>query len=335
MQIVVDGVVAEFAEDDAHWSDVVLHKAGGVAHDRYCRLKYQGLAAHAPQLKRSARMVAGFAERFASQIGDLVGADHYGFGKSYGYGICLFKREALGKRSWSLLGIRRFVDIRRVNFEGQEQAAEKFAPVSGGGGQDENALHGARLCGSARLARMNREFAPTRLDVAGFAAEEGALAAVDPIAKYPRLVSELADPADDLAVRWEAHGAQRPGATGGTVPWLHLVASTVVPLVCQRCLTPVDTQLDVDRWFRFVADEATAAAEDDGSEEDLLVASRDFNLQELVEDEFLMEIPVTPVHDVCPVPVTLSVADADFDESEAAKPNPFAVLGALRPRKGE
>jgi uncharacterized protein len=183
--------------------------------------------------------------------------------------------------------------------------------------------------------QMNREFAPTRLDVAGFAAEEGTLAAVDLIAKYPRLVSELADPAEDIAVRWEADGAQRAGATGGPVPWLHLVASAVVPLVCQRCLTPVETGLEVDRWFRFVPDEATAEAEDDASEEDLLVTSRDFNLQELVEDELLMEIPVTPVHEVCPVPVKLSVADADFEESEAAKPSPFAVLGALRSHKGK
>lgn len=181
--------------------------------------------------------------------------------------------------------------------------------------------------------QMNREFAPTRLDVAGFAADEGTLTAVDKIETYPRLVSELADAADDIAVRWEAHGAQRPGATGGSVPWLHLVANTAVPLVCQRCLTPVDTELEVDRWFRFVADEATAEAEDDVSEEDLLVTSRDFNLLELVEDELLMEIPVTPVHEICPVPVKLSVADADFEEAEAAKPNPFAVLDALRPRK--
>ncbi len=174
-----------------------------------------------------------------------------------------------------------------------------------------------------------------KLDIAGFAAEEGVLAAVDLVATYPRLVAELADPGDGIAVHWEANGAQRPGASGALVPWLHLTARTAVPLVCQRCLTPVDTELEVDRWFRFVADEATAEAEDDDSEEDLLVTSRDFNLRELVEDELLMEIPVTPVHAVCPVPVKLSVADADFEESEAAKPNPFAVLGALRPRKGE
>jgi len=53
----------------------------------------------------------------------------------------------------------------------------------------------------------------------------------------------------------------------------------------------------------------------------------------LIEDELLMEIPVTPRHEVCPQPTRLSAADPDFDSAEAARPNPFAVLGALRSDK--
>ena len=63
---------------------------------------------------------------------------------------------------------------------------------------------------------------------------------------------------------------------------------------------PVDVPLAVDRSFRFVADEATAAAEDDESEEDVLALSRSFDLLELIEDELLMELPVAPRHEVCP-----------------------------------
>ena len=187
----------------------------------------------------------------------------------------------------------------------------------------------------ARLARMKREFAPERLDVAGLAAAAATLNAADPVPNYARLVAELADPAPDAVIRWEATGEERPGADGKATPWLHLEAETTVPMTCQRCLTPVDAQLVVDRWFRFVADEATAEAQDDESEEDLLVVSRDFDLHSLIEDELLMEIPVMPVHDVCPVPVQLSSSDEDFEAAEEAKPNPFAVLGALRSRKPE
>lgn len=180
---------------------------------------------------------------------------------------------------------------------------------------------------------MKREFAPDRLDVAGFAAEAATLAASDPVPGYLRLVAELAAPAPGALVRWQAAGAERPGADGAAVPWLHLEAEASVPLVCQRCLGPVDTPLAVDRWFRFVADEETAAAQDEDSEEDLLVASRDFDLHALIEDELLMEIPVMPVHEVCPAPVRLSAVDPDFESPDKERENPFAVLGALRSRK--
>jgi len=187
----------------------------------------------------------------------------------------------------------------------------------------------------ARLPRMKREFAPERLNVPGFTAAAATLEAADPVPDYERLVAELAIPAPDALVRWVAHGEERPGADGKATPWLHLEAEAVVPLVCQRCLSPVDSLLSVDRWFRFVADEATAEAQDEESEEDLLVVSRDFDLHALIEDELLMEIPVMPAHDVCPTPVQLSSSDEDFKAAEEAKPNPFAVLGALRSRKPE
>lgn len=186
-----------------------------------------------------------------------------------------------------------------------------------------------------RLTGMKREFNPTRLDVTNFAEETGSLTGSAPVSGYPRLLAELADAGATTQVQWTAAGENQGGADGAGVPWLHLEAEAVVPLVCQRCLAPVDVELKVDRWFRFAADEETAAVEDENSEEDVLVGGRDFDLQALVEDELLMEIPITPTHDVCPEVVQLSVADADFEEAEQAKPNPFAVLGSLRPRKPE
>ena len=104
----------------------------------------------------------------------------------------------------------------------------------------------------------------------------------------------------------------------------------MVPMTCQRCLTTVELPLQVDRWFRFVADEATAEAQDEDVEEDLLVTSRDFDLYALVEDELLMELPVVPRHGVCPDPVKMQAEDADFEAAEAAKPNPFAALAGLQ-----
>jgi len=72
----------------------------------------------------------------------------------------------------------------------------------------------------ARLVGMKREFVPERLDVAAFAAEAAALSADDPVPNYPRLVQELALPAPDAVVSWEAVGEQRTGALGKVEPWL-------------------------------------------------------------------------------------------------------------------
>ena len=111
--------------------------------------------------------------------------------------------------------------------------------------------------------------------------------------------------------------------------WLHLSAEAALPMTCQRCLTEARIPLYVDRSFRFVADEATAEMEDDDSDEDLLAMSREFNLLELIEDELLMEVPVVPRHEECPVPVQMESSDADFEQANEQKENPFAVLQSL------
>lgn len=182
---------------------------------------------------------------------------------------------------------------------------------------------------------MNREFVPSRLDVTGFAEAAATLRGSDPVADYARLSAELAESAPEARVAWTARGEDRTGSDGAPVSWLHLHAEATLPFVCQRCLAPVSLDLEVDRWFRFAADEEAAAIEDEASEEDVLVAARDFDLKGLIEDELLMEIPVTPRHDVCPEPVRLSAEDADFEQANEARPNPFAALGELKKPKGE
>ncbi|MDI3383020.1 YceD family protein [Xenophilus aerolatus] len=177
---------------------------------------------------------------------------------------------------------------------------------------------------------MKKDVDPGRLDVLAFAQAGATLSAAEPLAAYRRLLAESAV-ADAVAeVRWTAKGEMRTTTGGPAVPWIHLDAQLDLPLVCQRCLQPVDTPLQADRWFRFVADEETAALEDEEADEDVLVSSHDFDLRELVEDELLMDIPFAPVHEVCPAPVRMSAADPDFEAAGQERPNPFAALEALK-----
>lgn len=180
---------------------------------------------------------------------------------------------------------------------------------------------------------MSKDFDPHRLDVRRFAEEGAELAAADRLAQYRRLAAETEGAGAEREVHWSAHGEIiNPGHVHPEV-WLHLEAHADLPLVCQRCLLPVDVPVSVNRSFRFVADEATAAAEDDASEEDLLAMSRSFDLRELVEDEMLMEMPVAPRHESCPEAVKMSATDDAFEAASAARENPFAVLGAIKTRK--
>lgn len=131
-------------------------------------------------------------------------------------------------------------------------------------------------------------------------------------------------------VSWSLTGELVPVTGGDADIWLHLKAEVNLPMQCQRCMGPVSVAVASDQSFRFVADEAAAEAEDDESDEDLLVLTPDLDVWELIEDELIMSVPIVPKHDMCPATVTMSVADEAFEEALEAKPNPFAALAQLK-----
>jgi len=180
---------------------------------------------------------------------------------------------------------------------------------------------------------MAKDLDPHRLDVRRFAEQGAELEASMRLLGFSRLAAEASGPEQAGQVHWHARGQLLNPQHVQPQVWVHLKADATLPVVCQRCLNPVDVAVAVDRSFRFVPDEATAAAEDDASEEDLLALSRSFDLLELVEDELLMELPVAPRHEVCPVPVKMSSVDPGFEAADAEKERPFAVLGRMKAGK--
>ena len=180
---------------------------------------------------------------------------------------------------------------------------------------------------------MKNEFSLTQFPLFAFARDRAQTQGRVPLAALPRLAQESHPPAGAVPeplVEYAALAELRAGASGGEEPWLQLRASVALRLICQRCLTEVECAVSFDRSFRFVASEALAAVEDEESEEDVLVASKSFDLQELIEDELLMAMPLVPMHAVCPQPVKLQAADPDFEQVVPEKPNPFAVLEQLK-----
>ena len=151
-----------------------------------------------------------------------------------------------------------------------------------------------------------------------------------PLGALDRIVEGGPPIAADAAVHWAADFDLRVVPGAGPQQWLHLRASASVPRECQRCLQAVTLPLAVDRSLRFVADEATAAALDADSEEDVLVAGRQFDLSALVEDELLLAMPLVPTHETCPEPLL----EPAVQEASGLQEHPFAALAALKRARG-
>ena len=181
--------------------------------------------------------------------------------------------------------------------------------------------------------KSDAKWHPQRLDVRVFSRDGATLSGQAPLAQWARLRAESEDGLVSPPVRWQARGEAVSEVGAQDQVWLHLQVNAVLPLLCQRCLSPVLTAVDVDRSFRFVADEATAMALDDEEEEDLLVISREFNLIDLVEDEVILAMPLVPLHDTCPEPLPMSVEDPRFEQEEEKRPHPFAALAGLKVKK--
>jgi uncharacterized protein len=180
---------------------------------------------------------------------------------------------------------------------------------------------------------MSRNLHPRRLNLQAFAQEGVPLVETTPLQNMERLAQELHGLEPDLAVSWRATGELRPRAGADDDVWLRLQAKAVLPLTCQRCMGAVATALEVDQWYRFVADEDIALAEDDQSEEDLLVMAPQFDLLAVLEDELLMALPLVPMHETCPVSPVFSAGEAELARQEDAQPHPFAALAQLKKPK--
>ena len=118
---------------------------------------------------------------------------------------------------------------------------------------------------------MTRHFDARRLNVQAFAEAAETLSDSTLLQNMERLAPESAAPDTKTLITWKLAGQIRPGASGQPDVWLHIQADVAMALTCQRCITAVTTPVTVNQWYRFVATEDVAMAEDDAAEEDLLV----------------------------------------------------------------
>ncbi len=98
-------------------------------------------------------------------------------------------------------------------------------------------------------------------------------------------------------------------------PSLHLHIKTDLPAICQRCLNEVRILLDLKHDY--LISEVAFEEDADNDEIDWIEEDKEMNLQELIEDELLLAMPMAPLHENnC----------TNVNTQSGEKPNPFAVL---------
>jgi uncharacterized protein len=129
------------------------------------------------------------------------------------------------------------------------------------------------------------------------------------------------------AASWSARGEEVPVRGGASQAWLHLCAQASLPLACQRCLGSMVEPVAIERSYQFVADEGAAEALDGEVEHEVLVLTRELDLQALLEDELLLDLPLVPRHEACAQPLPTA-----HEEAHAPAAGAFAGLAELTGR---
>ncbi len=162
------------------------------------------------------------------------------------------------------------------------------------------------------------EPAPT-IDVFALARAHGHIEGHIELARLARLAPLLA--ASGGAIDWRLTGAidsrGRPAAT------LELHGTLVVK--CDRCGLNLDLPIDSESSLWFVTSERELNAQPiEVGESEALLGSRHFSVAQLVEDELILAVPISPRHLHCRV--------AEESETELERYRPLAALAALKSR---
>ena len=161
--------------------------------------------------------------------------------------------------------------------------------------------------------------AGVKIDPFEFARDGRGLDGTISLAEFPRLLDVLHEFDGELHVR-----------VGGSCDderrsWLDVGADGVVILECQRCLERIEFPVAFDSRLQLSASEvdelnwSTDVLDDDGF--DIISGRQELLIKDIVEDELILLLPVSPMHKACVLPDS---------GAQSSKPSPFAALAKLK-----
>lgn len=170
---------------------------------------------------------------------------------------------------------------------------------------------------------------PERIDAVKLFSRNGAIKAVLPLARLPRLASCLADVEGDadgdvqVALQFVLDEEGRRQLSG--------TLDATVRLVCQRCLQKMEQDLHSDLRL-LVIDNDEALQELPEHEDAVLMEDEQLDLPALIEDELLLSLPLVPLHEDAGCNAALNALREEVVPPE--RNSPFAVLAALKGSNG-
>jgi uncharacterized protein len=160
-----------------------------------------------------------------------------------------------------------------------------------------------------------------RFDAFELAASGTDLAGEVDARSLPRAADQLAEGSDAAPIAWRISG----GHDGMGRPLLTVRLDGVVALVCQRCLQPFGATVAQQTDLLLARNEAELARLD-AEEAEVVLANTTLDPRNLVEDELLLSLPLSPRHD------EEACAAARRSMTDDGKRSPFAGLAALKAR---
>lgn len=157
------------------------------------------------------------------------------------------------------------------------------------------------------------------------------------LARFPRVAAEVVPPHDQQAIALDC----KLYVDDRRIAWLDATMSATLPLTCQRCLHQLDFVLDAHVHLAMFTDEKyldRLGREKDEIDYVILSEAQTahgveaIDVLNLLEDEILLLLPLSPKHDDCELAVA-SVGDdllCSNGQVVEEKRNPFDVLAGLK-----
>jgi len=105
---------------------------------------------------------------------------------------------------------------------------------------------------------------------------------------------------------------------------------TTVLVQCQRCMEPFSYEIISD-FLHGIVNSESEAEELSERYEPVILREGMLVVQDMIEDELILKMPIVPMHADAECKVKLPLKDSTWDEVEEDGQNPFHILKLLKP----